>query len=156
LWVAIIGRMESEIADLQNPEVPQCLYWSAEQVADWVSSLGLGQYRDCFLTNGINGRRLVLVDASNLPKIGVHEFQHVQALSGAVRDLLKIESPRWDRRIYLPPRDNLGMYLEMKSKTGKSLDELTYDKFNAKFSDAKWRPPWRTCASCCRPALTSD
>uniref|UniRef100_A0A1I8J0M3 SAM domain-containing protein n=3 Tax=Macrostomum lignano TaxID=282301 RepID=A0A1I8J0M3_9PLAT len=141
LWVAIIGRMESEIADLQNPEVPQCLYWSAEQVADWVSSLGLGQYRDCFLTNGINGRRLVLVDASNLPKIGVHEFQHVQALSGAVRDLLKIESPRWDRRIYLPPRDNLGMYLEMKSKTGKSLDELTYDKFNAKFSDAKWRPP---------------
>uniref|UniRef100_A0A1I8FI67 SAM domain-containing protein n=1 Tax=Macrostomum lignano TaxID=282301 RepID=A0A1I8FI67_9PLAT len=130
--------MESEIADLQNRKCRKCLYWSAEQVADWVSSLGLGQYRDCFLTNGINGRRLFLVDASNLPKKSGTEFQHVQA------------------RIYCPSPRHLGMYLEMKSKTGKSLDELTYDKFNAKSPTRSGDPPWRTCASCRRPALTSD
>uniref|UniRef100_A0A1I8FG09 DUF4157 domain-containing protein n=1 Tax=Macrostomum lignano TaxID=282301 RepID=A0A1I8FG09_9PLAT len=95
-------------ADLQNPEVPQCYYWSAKQVAELGAS---SQVR----TPGPARTRPVpglassptastapsgfWLDASNLPKIGVHEFQHVQA------------------RIYAgPPRDNLGMYLEMKSK----------------------------------------
>lgn len=33
------------IADLKDVRVPPCLYWSSTQVQEWVSELGLAQYK---------------------------------------------------------------------------------------------------------------
>mgnify|MGYP001795893553 len=39
------------IEDLKDKRVPPSLYWSIEQVSEWVESLGLGQYKVCVNCN---------------------------------------------------------------------------------------------------------
>lgn len=85
---------------------PTCLGWKIEDVADWVEFLGFPQYRvrqklqssaqnvsvnhirnwscfidcpqACFRENLINGRKLITVDASSLPRMGVTDFEHIK------------------------------------------------------------------------------
>lgn len=42
------------IADLKDGRVPPCLYWSCEQVAEWVDGLGLGQYKVLAFISGFS------------------------------------------------------------------------------------------------------
>lgn len=46
-----------------------------------------------------------------------------------MRELLEVEEPLFVRSIALPPRDNAGLFLEQKSRTGKRSDALTYSQF---------------------------
>lgn len=46
-----------------------------------------------------------------------------------MRELLDIEEPFFTRSISLPYRDNMGLFLEQKSRTGKQSDALTYFQF---------------------------
>lgn len=39
--------------------------------------------QECFRANGITGRRLILVDCSRLPAIGVTDFGHMQVRPAA-------------------------------------------------------------------------
>ncbi|XP_030308416.1 sterile alpha motif domain-containing protein 15 isoform X1 [Calypte anna] len=59
------------------------LAWSAEEVAEWVAQLGFPQYEECFRANGITGRRLIHVNCSNLPAIGVTDFDHMKVRPAA-------------------------------------------------------------------------
>ncbi|XP_075282398.1 sterile alpha motif domain-containing protein 15 isoform X3 [Opisthocomus hoazin] len=54
------------------------LSWSAAEVAEWVAQLGFPQYEECFRANGITGRRLVLVNCSGLPAMGLTDFGHMK------------------------------------------------------------------------------
>ncbi|KAL2303833.1 hypothetical protein Nmel_009112 [Mimus melanotis] len=105
------------------------LTWSAEEVAAWVAQLGFPQYEECFRANGITGRRLIQVNCSNLPAMGVTDFGHMQEISRHVQELLGIEEPLFSRSIALPYRDNMGLFLERKAPTGKKADALTFSQF---------------------------
>ncbi|KAM6273864.1 sterile alpha motif domain-containing protein 15 [Porphyrio hochstetteri] len=105
------------------------LAWSAEEVAEWVAELGFPQYQECFKANGVTGRRLILANCSNLPAMGVTDFGHTQEISRRVRELLGIEEPLFNRSIALPYRDNMGLFLERKSRSGKQADALTFSQF---------------------------
>ena len=37
--------MESAIEDLKDEQVPPCLYWPVEKVADWIEEQGFPYYR---------------------------------------------------------------------------------------------------------------
>uniref|UniRef100_A0A3Q1GQ12 Uncharacterized protein n=1 Tax=Acanthochromis polyacanthus TaxID=80966 RepID=A0A3Q1GQ12_9TELE len=50
-------------------------------------------------------------------------------ISAAVRELLGITETLWSRSIADPPRDSVGLYLELKSRTGVQADRLTYQQF---------------------------
>ncbi|KFU99465.1 Sterile alpha motif domain-containing protein 15, partial [Tauraco erythrolophus] len=52
-----------------------------------------------------------------------------QEISQHVRELLQIEEPLFDRSIALPYRDNMGLFLERKSRSGKKADALTFSQF---------------------------
>ncbi|NXE93377.1 SAM15 protein, partial [Menura novaehollandiae] len=52
-----------------------------------------------------------------------------QEISRHVRELLGIEEPLFNRSIALPYRDNMGLFLERKSRTGKKADALTFSQF---------------------------
>ncbi|NWU08505.1 SAM15 protein, partial [Cephalopterus ornatus] len=52
-----------------------------------------------------------------------------QEISRHVRELLGIEEPLFSRSIALPYRDNMGLFLERKSRTGKKADALTFAEF---------------------------
>ncbi|XP_042548767.1 sterile alpha motif domain-containing protein 15 [Dipodomys spectabilis] len=105
------------------------LTWSPEKVADWISYLGFPQYKECFTTNFISGRKLIHVNCSNLPQIGITDFEDMKLISHHVRELLRIEEPLFCRSIRLPYRDNIGLFLEQKSHTGVKSDSLTFTEF---------------------------
>ncbi|KFV39188.1 Sterile alpha motif domain-containing protein 15, partial [Tyto alba] len=52
-----------------------------------------------------------------------------QEISRHVRELLGIEEPPFNRSIALPYRDNMGLFLEQKSRSGKKADALTFSQF---------------------------
>ncbi|KAK3599910.1 hypothetical protein CHS0354_022495 [Potamilus streckersoni] len=134
-------EMASAVADLKDERVPPCLYWSVQQVADWIEELGFPFYRSCITENGINGRKLIQVESSAFPRIGITDFEHIKFIAKSIRDLLGLEEPYWNKSISLPPRSSLGLYLEKKSATGKNVDSVTYSKFLLSFDEAKWKPP---------------
>ncbi|PKU37572.1 sterile alpha motif domain-containing protein 15 [Limosa lapponica baueri] len=127
------GEAEGLEPEAEGAEGPRAalpfLAWSAAEVAEWVAQLGFPQYEECFRANGITGRRLILVDCSRLPAIGVTDFGHMQEISRHVRELLGTEEPLFSRSIALPYRDNLGLFLERKSRSGKKADALTFSQF---------------------------
>ncbi|XP_021258710.1 sterile alpha motif domain-containing protein 15 isoform X2 [Numida meleagris] len=85
--------------------------------------------QECFRANSITGRRLILVNCSSLPALGVTDFGHMQDISRHVRELLGIEEPVFSRSIALPYRDNMGLFLERKSRSGQKADALTFPQF---------------------------
>ncbi|KAM3856517.1 sterile alpha motif domain-containing protein 15 [Vipera latastei] len=105
--------------------------------------LGLSSVQECFTTNFISGRKLIHVNCSNLPQIGITDFEHMKEISKHVRELLQIEEPLFERSISLPPRDNVGLFLEQKSRTGKRSDALSYTEFvqEAGLQDYEPKPP---------------
>lgn len=136
-----MAAMPSAVEDLKDEQVPACLYWSVDQVADWIEELGFPNYKECFKQNVIDGRKLILIEASAFPNIGITDFEHIKMIAKSIRDLLEIEEPDWTRSISLPPRSTLGMYLETKASNGKTKDSLTYKNFVLNLNDSKWRPP---------------
>ncbi|KAF1430273.1 Sterile alpha motif domain-containing protein 15, partial [Spheniscus humboldti] len=52
-----------------------------------------------------------------------------QEISRHVQELLEIEEPLFNRSIALPYRDNMGLFLEQKSRSGKRADALTFSQF---------------------------
>ena len=105
------------------------LKWTVEDVGDWVSNvLDFPQYEQCFKSNCVNGRKLIHINASNLPKIGITDFAHVQKIAAAVRAQLNISEERWDRSIALPPKDTNEHFLERKSFYGSDSRSLTFEQ----------------------------
>ncbi|XP_014665554.1 PREDICTED: sterile alpha motif domain-containing protein 15-like [Priapulus caudatus] len=109
--------------------VPECIIWSCREVADWISKLGYPEYTETFLANFINGRKLILMDSSHFSQLGIIDFQHIKALSLAVRKLLGIEEPNANRSICLPERHPLCLFLLSKARTGEEANRLTYTNF---------------------------
>ncbi|XP_032261572.1 sterile alpha motif domain-containing protein 15 [Phoca vitulina] len=114
-----------ESAELQF----EYLKWSPEKVAEWISELGFPQYKECFTTNFICGRKLIYVNCSNLPQMGITDFEDMKAISRHTRVLLGIEEPLFSRTIALPYRDNIGLFLEQKGHSGVKSDSLTFSEF---------------------------
>ncbi|KAL5012304.1 hypothetical protein ScPMuIL_010855 [Solemya velum] len=85
----------------------------------------LTNYKECFLHNFITGRKLIAIDASALPKIGVYDFQDILALTRCIRDLLGIEKLSPTVALQNP----MVAYIEIKRRTGRVNDNLTYNTF---------------------------
>ena len=43
--------------------VPTSIHWSLDDVANWVEEIGFPQYRECFTSNLIDGRKMILVNS---------------------------------------------------------------------------------------------
>ncbi|XP_074643253.1 sterile alpha motif domain-containing protein 15-like [Tubulanus polymorphus] len=138
----------STIDDLKDDRVPSCLYWSENDVADWIEQLGFPCYRNCFLTNMVNGRKLIKVDASALPRLGITDFDHIKLIAKSIREMLNIEDPDWSRSISRAPRNELGMYIECKSATGEKMDNMTFKQFTLKHEGVIWQPPLANMCLC--------
>ncbi|KAI8787830.1 sterile alpha motif domain-containing protein 15 isoform X1 [Biomphalaria glabrata] len=68
--------------------IPACFYWTIDEVADWVESIGYSKYKENFRSHFINGRKLLTVDACVLPKMGITHFGDILDLAGRIRNLL--------------------------------------------------------------------
>jgi len=110
--------------------LPECLQWSIEDVEQWITDLGFPQYKNCLKENFINGRKLILLNASNLPKIGIHDFEDILKITGSVKELLQLDSPKWDISIADNRVKPQTAFVEQKSRTGKKIDSFTVCQFD--------------------------
>lgn len=61
--------------------------WSAEQVADYISDLGLEQYADTFVDEGITGDVLAALQHAELKEMGVASVGHRLTILKAVYEV---------------------------------------------------------------------
>lgn len=99
-------------------ELPNQFTWSKNDVLEWIKSLGFPQYQNTFQANYINGRTLLLVDASALVKMNIKDFDHIKTITGDIRKMYKIELGKFGRSISLPPQQPETHYKFYKIPTG--------------------------------------
>merc|ERR1712159_98077 len=111
---------------------PGVVHWSQDDVCKWVIDLGFPQYEQCFRSNFVDGRKLILIDGSTLPNLGIQDFEHIKIISSDIKSILQIPKDQWDRSISLEEAEPLALYYLEKSKTGRYSNMLTLDKFTNK------------------------
>ncbi|KAG5445167.1 Sterile alpha motif domain-containing protein 15 [Clonorchis sinensis] len=121
--------------------IPNASTWTVDDVCQWITDLGFPYYKDCMSQNFVDGKRLIQLQASALPQMGITKFEHIQIITKSIRDLLQLEEPNHRRTIRLPPRNFLGMFLESKSNTGSDLAKLSFPRFVYHTCDRTWKPP---------------
>ena len=108
--------------DVPDVRIPRCVNtWGACEIRGWLRGLGLEQYVEALLNNGICGRRLCLLTASNLPRMGVTDWRHIRAITASVRSLLSVdEYVPYERRFDRPPPGPMtrALYLQSARPTG--------------------------------------
>uniref|UniRef100_UPI00398F83F5 sterile alpha motif domain-containing protein 15-like n=1 Tax=Pristiophorus japonicus TaxID=55135 RepID=UPI00398F83F5 len=109
--------------------------WTQSEVASWIRMLGFPQYKDCFLSNGITGKKLIFINCSTLPNLGITDFEHMKVISHAIQKLLDIKEPLSSRSIALPRRDPMGLFLERKAPSGQRANALTLEEFLKEVDD---------------------
>ena len=119
-------------------EEPGVVYWSARDVVGWIRDLGFPQYAERFRSNFIDGKKLILMDGSTLPKLGIQDYEHIKVISKDLKEnVLKVEADQWDRSISLEEREELALYLREKAVTGKYNNGLTFEKFRSQRAQAE-------------------
>ena len=109
---------------------PAAIHWSVNDVAKWICDLGYPEYEQCFRDNFINGRKLIKINGSSLPKLGIQDYSHIKTISADIKNnILEIESDQWDRSITLEEKEEKALFFEFKSKTGRTNNVMTYEEF---------------------------
>ncbi|KAK3105791.1 hypothetical protein FSP39_005813 [Pinctada imbricata] len=60
--------------------------WSSEEVSDWLTTIGMDQYKESFLANCIDGTELVNLDDKMLDSLGVGALGHRNKVLRAIKD----------------------------------------------------------------------
>lgn len=76
--------------------------WTAEQVADWVASLGLTQYADAFVDEAITGLALVEMQHHDFKEMGIMSVGHRLSLLRGVYDIKINQNIPLDPDHYVP------------------------------------------------------
>ncbi|KAF4522401.1 hypothetical protein B566_EDAN012984 [Ephemera danica] len=61
--------------------------WGAQEVAAWLSSVGLAEYRESFTQHDIQGRELLSLGRRDLRELGVEKLGHVKRILQGIKDL---------------------------------------------------------------------
>lgn len=61
--------------------------WTFQDVQKWIGSIGYPQYKNTFEKNFIDGRKLILVDASALTKMNITDFDDIKVITENIQKL---------------------------------------------------------------------
>ncbi|KAF8571857.1 hypothetical protein P879_03927 [Paragonimus westermani] len=64
--------------------IPEASLWTVNEVGEWIENIGYAQYKDCFIENYIDGKKLITVNASTLPMMGITKFEDTQTYKRTV------------------------------------------------------------------------
>ncbi|XP_055333563.1 diacylglycerol kinase delta-like isoform X2 [Paramacrobiotus metropolitanus] len=62
--------------------------WTSEDVALWLHSLHLGEYKDVFISHDIRGNELIHLERRDLKDLGITKVGHLKRIQQAIRDLI--------------------------------------------------------------------
>uniref|UniRef100_A0A1A9VAF3 Mitochondrial import receptor subunit TOM22 homolog n=1 Tax=Glossina austeni TaxID=7395 RepID=A0A1A9VAF3_GLOAU len=98
--------------------------WTIEDICCWLRNLGYRQYQNTFRVNLINGRTLLLLDASALSAINIKDFNHMRDIAGKIRGLFIYEMTKFGHRISLPTEYLLELYKLFRVRNGVKYDRI--------------------------------
>ena len=61
--------------------------WGNEDVAAWLDSLQLGEYRDDFISHDIRGPELLTLERRDLKELGIHKVGHIKRIQQAIWEI---------------------------------------------------------------------
>ncbi|KAK7509862.1 uncharacterized protein IWZ02DRAFT_69239 [Phyllosticta citriasiana] len=76
--------------------------WTSEQVADWISNLGLGHYAATFLDENVDGDALVALQHADLKELGISSVGHRLTVLKGVYDVKVKQNVPLDPDHYVP------------------------------------------------------
>ncbi|EON70039.1 hypothetical protein W97_09307 [Coniosporium apollinis CBS 100218] len=76
--------------------------WTAGQCADFITSLGLGQYADNFIEEGVTGEELIVLQHADLKEMGVSSVGHRLTILGRVYEAKVKHNVRIEPDHYVP------------------------------------------------------
>ncbi|OQV20412.1 Diacylglycerol kinase delta [Hypsibius exemplaris] len=62
--------------------------WASEDVAVWLASLQLGEYKEVFISHDIRGSELIHLERRDLKDLGITKVGHLKRIQQAIRDLI--------------------------------------------------------------------
>ncbi len=63
--------------------------WGNSEVAVWLESLQLGEYRDDFIWHDIHGSELLTLERCDLKELGIHKVDHIKRIQQAILEIKK-------------------------------------------------------------------
>lgn len=103
---------------MDKSKLPSVFNWSNEDVLNWICDLGFPECQDAFKKNLVNGRKLILINASTFSKMSISNFDLIKKIAGEIRKLYGIELPNVDRSISLTTQEPGTLYKLYKSSSG--------------------------------------
>ncbi|XP_054724855.1 diacylglycerol kinase eta-like [Uloborus diversus] len=70
-----------------DPLVSSVLTWGTSEVALWLESVQMGEYKDCFIRHDIQGPELLHLERRDLKELGVTKVGHIKRLLQAIKDI---------------------------------------------------------------------
>lgn len=61
--------------------------WGNEEVASWLESIQLDEYRDDFIRHDIRGPELLTLERRDLKELGIHKVGHIKRLQQAIWEI---------------------------------------------------------------------
>ena len=61
--------------------------WGLEEVASWLDSLSLSEYKEVFLQHDIRGPELTALDRRDFKELGISKIGHIKRIQQSIKDL---------------------------------------------------------------------
>ncbi|EFX82639.1 hypothetical protein DAPPUDRAFT_37586, partial [Daphnia pulex] len=61
--------------------------WGNGEVAVWLESLQLDEYRDDFIRHDIRGSELLTLERRDLKELGIHKVGHIKRIQQAILEI---------------------------------------------------------------------
>lgn len=75
---------QGHLVDLSQVNIYQ---WGIEEVAAWLESIHLEEYRDDFIRHDIRGPELLTLERRDLKELGIHKVGHIKRLQQAIWEI---------------------------------------------------------------------
>ncbi|KAG8197143.1 hypothetical protein JTE90_011305 [Oedothorax gibbosus] len=81
------GTPTHDLAPLFGDDSPPVLAWGTAEVAIWLDSIQMGEYRENFVSHDVQGPELLHLERRDLKELGVTKVGHIKRILQAVKDI---------------------------------------------------------------------
>lgn len=77
----------TETGNNLSDSLPSVSTWGTAEVAQWLDSIQMGEYRESFISHDIQGPELLHLERRDLKELGVTKVGHIKRLLQAIKDI---------------------------------------------------------------------
>ena len=81
------GASATAASSAVDPSQISVHLWGHDEVAAWLESLQLEEYRDSFIRHDIRGSELLTLERRDLKELGIHKVGHIKRIQQAILEI---------------------------------------------------------------------